>query len=64
MSTYPTTLILTLDFFDVVPTGLTQWAEDKPTATKKVVAKAVVAHLLYVAEAISPQTVQSWAATR
>jgi hypothetical protein len=44
--------------------ALTQWAEDRSHADRKPVAKAVVAHLLYVAEFISPETVQSWAATR
>jgi hypothetical protein len=44
--------------------SLTQWAEDRPKADRKAVAKAVVAHLVYVAAYISPQTVQSWAATR
>lgn len=44
--------------------SLTQWAEDRPAADRKAVAKAVVAHLLHVAASISPVTVQSWAATR
>lgn len=44
--------------------SLTQWAEDRPRADRKLVAKTVIAHLLYVAASISPTTVQSWAATR
>lgn len=44
--------------------SLTQWAEDRPTADRKAVAKAVLSHLVYIAAYISPDTVQSWAATR
>ncbi len=44
--------------------SLTQWAEDRPRTDRRAVAKAVIAHLLYVAAYISPTTVQSWAATR
>lgn len=44
--------------------SLTQWAEDRGPADRKAVAKAIVAHLLAVAAAVSPESEQSWAATR
>ena len=44
--------------------SLTQWAEDRGPADRKAVAKVIVAHLLAVAAAVSPEAEQSWAATR
>jgi hypothetical protein len=36
--------------------SLTQWAEDRPPVDRKAVSKAVLAHLVAVAGAISPQS--------
>ena len=44
--------------------ALTQWAEDRGVEDRRAVARVVVSHLLNVAAYISPETVQSWAATR
>ena len=44
--------------------SLTQWSEDRSIDDRRAVGKVVVAHLVSVAAAISPVTVQSWAATR
>jgi hypothetical protein len=44
--------------------SLTQWAEDRPVADRRRVARAVIAHLLHEASVITPANIVSWTATR
>jgi hypothetical protein len=44
--------------------SLTQWAEDRPAADRKRVARAVIAHLLHEGALITRSSIVSWTATR